>query len=323
MAMLAYELDLQIGINVPLTVLSSVLAVVFTFAALGSDMLWDSYSRERQGDNRNAKKKSTKGPRVRQREIVEEHDSRPLLGHAEGEGDVSPPLDDPELDPLFAHRNIIEENTPFETNGQAGRHSHAENDLRNDIARKIVPIGSSMLNLSTGRAADPVLSNHAESSTEQTESSDPSTPRPSSQFTGSSSTSSYHLSSIMNIAYRSTSPAKNAFVATGEALYHGFTLKNIARGLLWSLAITSMHYAGIFALKIPSGHCTLHPLLVVMSAFISWVVCVVGCVLMAQMETHLSQQFLFSVVATAGVASMHFTGKLVLRNPCNPFTNSL
>ena len=34
MAMLACELDLPIGINVPLTLLSAVLAVLFTFTAL-------------------------------------------------------------------------------------------------------------------------------------------------------------------------------------------------------------------------------------------------------------------------------------------------
>jgi NO-binding membrane sensor protein with MHYT domain len=39
------------------------------------------------------------------------------------------------------------------------------------------------------------------------------------------------------------------------------------------------------------------------------VVCVVGCIFMSQMETHLAQQFLFSFVATTGVAAMHFTGE--------------
>lgn len=42
-AMLACELDLPIGINVPLTLLSAMLAVFFTFAALASDLLWDTY----------------------------------------------------------------------------------------------------------------------------------------------------------------------------------------------------------------------------------------------------------------------------------------
>ena len=43
--MLACELDLTIGINVPLKILSSVLVVFFTFAALVSDLLWERYNR--------------------------------------------------------------------------------------------------------------------------------------------------------------------------------------------------------------------------------------------------------------------------------------
>ena len=48
--------------------------------------------------------------------------------------------------------------------------------------------------------------------------------------------------------------------------------------------------------------------LLILSALISWTVCTVGSILMAKMETHLPQQILFSVLATAGVAAMHFTG---------------
>lgn len=103
-------------------------------------------------------------------------------------------------------------------------------------------------------------------------------------------------------------PAKNLFVATAEALWKGLTMRNIIRGFLWSLAITSMHYVGIAALQVPDGHYKLQPFLVLLSALISWVVCLVGVILMAQMETHLGQQCFFSVVATLGVAAMHFTG---------------
>jgi len=120
---------------------------------------------------------------------------------------------------------------------------------------------------------------------------------------------------MINTAYRKgTSTGKNAFLATAETLYHGLTLKNLIKGLLWSLAITSMHYVGIAGLRIPRGYFVLNPFLVILSALISWVVCLVGCILMAHMETHLPQQFLFSFVATAGVAAMHFTGKKYTQN---------
>ena len=70
-----------------------------------------------------------------------------------------------------------------------------------------------------------------------------------------------------------------------------------------------MHYAGIAALRIPQGYTILEPSLVMLSGLISWIVCVVGCILMAQIETHFAQQFLFAIVACCGVAAMHFTGK--------------
>ena len=137
--------------------------------------------------------------------------------------------------------------------------------------------------------------------------SDQSTSRRSDSLMGSTY-SSYGLSNIMNIAYRGTSPAKNAFITTGEALYAGCTRRNIIKGFLWSLAITSMHYVGIAALRIPQGDITFEPPLVILSGLISWAVCLVGCILMSQIESHLTQQFLFAAVACTGVAAMHFTG---------------
>ncbi|CAD6586078.1 MAG: hypothetical protein ASARMPREDX12_002194 [Alectoria sarmentosa] len=136
--------------------------------------------------------------------------------------------------------------------------------------------------------------------------SDQSISRRSDSFMGSTH-SSYGLSNIMNLAYRA-SPGKNAFIATGESLYAGCTYRNIIKGFLWSLAITSMHYVGIAALRIPQGDFTLEPPLVILSGLISWAVCLVGCILMSQIETHLTQQFLFAAVACTGVAAMHFTG---------------
>lgn len=57
--------------------------------------------------------------------------------------------------------------------------------------------------------------------------------------------------------------------------------------------------------KIRYGQVVLDPWIVLASALISWLVCEIGCVCMAEMEAMLSQQLLFSVVATIGVAEMH------------------
>ena len=69
-----------------------------------------------------------------------------------------------------------------------------------------------------------------------------------------------------------------------------------------------MHYVGLLGLKVPNGFVIFNPGFVILSAIISWVVCLAGCVLMGSMETRIQQQLLFAVVATAGVAAMHFTG---------------
>lgn len=313
MAMLAYELDLQIGINVPRTVLSATLAVLFTFVALGSDLLWETYRRERHGKHWPLRRKQTpKGSKIREREITRDNDTRPLLRQSEEEAEYSPLVENAELT-RFDLRQVSpvgeDENAPFDIEGQPGSSLPEQMALRNDPARRpaTFPPEEALSPGTLGRALEPVFPSRADSITDFTDSSEHSVSRRPSSLLGSSS-SSYGLSSIMNIAYRSTSPAKNAFIATGDALYGGCTLKNITKGFFWSLAITTMHYAGLKALSIPSGYCTLNYWLVILSGFISWCVCVVGCILMPQMESHLGQQFLFSAVATTGVAAMHFTG---------------
>lgn len=102
------------------------------------------------------------------------------------------------------------------------------------------------------------------------------------------------------------SPAvpKNPFIAMYETLWAGLGVRSISKGFFWAIAITSMHYVGIRGLEVPRGYVTLNPYLVALSGLICWIVCVVGCVLILEIEIHLGQQLLFSVVATSGVAAM-------------------
>ncbi len=310
MAMLAYELDILIGINTSLTVLSSALAVVFTFAALAADLLWDTYSREQKGKNRKRKRRIPANGRSNpQREPSSDPDSRPLLGQSEDLEDLSPELN--------SNPN------PFELDGVDGEdNEQLEPSISKNIGasksdRRITTLHlfdrASAISASNSNRNRQLLSEYVDTSTDPTDSGEHSTSGQSSSLIGSGSSSTFGLSSIVNFAYLTASPAKNVFLVTGETLYLGLTPKNIMKGFVWSLAITSMHYAGIGALNIPNGYYTLNYAWVVLSAMISWLVCVVGCILMSKMETHLGQQFLFSVAATAGVTSMHFTGKVILR----------
>jgi signal transduction histidine kinase len=123
--------------------------------------------------------------------------------------------------------------------------------------------------------------------------------------------SSIGISSALGMIFHgeNSTSHQNVFAATAMHLFEGLTTRNIGKGFLWSLAITGMHYCGMLSLQVPEkGYLTFNWWLVLLSALISWITCTVGCVLMAHMETQLGQQILFSVIASTGVAGMHWTG---------------
>ena len=345
-AMLACELDLPIGINVPLTLLSAVLAVCFTFAALASDLLWDTYMRRRRRNNRSLRKEKRSRSAVKISKLnARDLSSERLLDTIEEEEEVEEEDEEDREEggaerysqdvegsrsPLFSKRlSGLDPNGTFnpDTPPQTPPISPQPILLREPSNEVLgVRLNGSAVEMPTkpsSQSPEPIIPTRVESSEStigdpgypryQRRPSDQSISRRSDSFMGSTH-SSYGLGNIMNLAYRGTSPAKNAFIATGEALYAGCTRKNIAKGFLWSLAITSMHYVGIAALRIPQGDFTLEPPFVILSGLLSWVVCLVGCILMSQIETHLTQQFLFAIVACTGVAAMHFTGTSVSTN---------
>lgn len=295
-AMLGCELDLPIGVDVPLTIFSSVLAVTFTFAALASDLLFERYRRGRQQRSHlRRRNRSTRGFTTDSNSGSWDNSPKPHAEEMEQEEqDYNDHAEDSEV------YGLLQGTSP---------ESDAQTIFRasNDPGSPTTPLNSAAYGDSANKfpALSPVTS-PADVSRPSSTFSDSGR---SSSFVGSTH-SSHALANIMNIAHRSTAPAGNAFIATGEALYTGCTCKNILKGFLWSLAITGMHYVGIAALIIPHGYLTLDPFLVILSGLISWVVCLVGVILMSRIETRLTQQFLFSVVASTGVAAMHFTGML-------------
>ena len=290
-AMLACELDLPIGINIPLTILSSVLAVIFTFAALASDLLWEHHrqGRRRRGRSRN-KSESRKASGIAAGSSLLPNGSKPHFGLLEQEEHNS------EDEEISERMGLLQD--PSDEEGQEPSF-RMEGTSESPGSMHEATSGDSTQKMSTLSPAGSIRG----------------TPRPCSNFSASrrsssyrSTQSSYRLADIMNFAHRSTAPASNAFRATGEALYLGCTPRNIIKAFSWSLAVSGMHYVGIAALQIPEGYYILSPSLVFLSGMISWIVCLVGVILMSQIETHLAQQFLFAVVASTGVAAMHFTG---------------
>ncbi len=285
-AMLACELDLPIGINVSLTLLSAALAVFFTFAALASDLLWDRYKRGREGEHRPIRRKQVSGNRLNGH--MHPYSYRPLSDHlAREEND---------------NAGHPDEAAPRDTalSQESGLLSEEDADLNSD-SRPATPIPVQPVR-HKGQGTNSLSSDSQDSS--QRMSFDHLGTTHSASMSSDSST----LGKVINLDYTRTLTTKNVFIATWEGIYRDLTFKNTLKGFSWSLAITSMHYVSIIALRIPKGYITLDYALVVISALISWSVCLIGCILMAQMETQLSRQILFSIVATTGVAAMHFTG---------------
>ena len=269
-AMLACELDLPIGINVPLTLLSAALAVCFTFAALASDLLWNTHVQRRQ--KRNRKRAQVKdGIGERPNIAMQEHTSSPLPAHFEEQEDYPQIFQDVESPLLGGGGSEEAGNGTSSDSGSINGNLPITPLLNGTVSRAALSCPDGGQDISDDRADRPHVMRRASSQNSVSRRS---------ESIMSSTHSIYSLSNILNLANRV--PAKNAFVATGEALYAGCTCRNVFKGFLWSLAITGMHYAGIAALRIPSGYSTFEPPLVAVSALISWVVCLVGCVLMAQ-----------------------------------------
>ena len=323
-AMLACELDLPIGIDVPLTVLSATLAVIFTFAALASDLLWDrsNFGQRSKRPTRKRKRAHSASGNYLSSSMRDRESSEPFLDRFQQECDedrerqpnleLGPPLDSGRLPPE------AEENTALNVSSWPSKFrtgldiDPAQPSLlppvNNSFPKTKVSSQAHISDLGTANFEDNVSETWTTESLPRT-SSEHHTSRRSSAVLDSPS-SSFGLSNIMSIKsyQRSSYSAKNAFLVTGKAIYIGSGWRNVIKGFFWSLAITGMHYVGILALQIPEGHIEFDLVLVMLSGFISWIVCLVGCILMSQMEVHLLQQFLFSAVAAAGVAAMHFTG---------------
>lgn len=332
-AMLACELDLPVGVDAWLTTLSALLATAFTFAALCGDLLWDRWRMQR---GRRQRRASRKGPKPKkpinlqhknmwnvlphqqedatrvpettemsaeeeyQDEIEEAEESRPLTGSIRLQ--ESAVLDEEEelMSPDEESQTITLQASPDTLDGTTShfipvKTPSGESSSSDPVSPKDVRTQAAFVIQQEHEARRPSSMTRTDSESTSTRSL--------------SNASSFGLNSLVNVAWlRTSSPVQNVFVLTATTLWAGLIYKNIVKGFFWSLAITSMHYVGIAGLVIPHGYYRLNPFLFLTSALISWIVCLVGCIFMAKMETHLPQQVLFSVVASTGVAAMHFTG---------------
>lgn len=317
-AMLAYGLDLRIGIDVGLTILSACLAVVFTFFALATHTVWHRCF----GTNeKSSRRKSHAAPEMvdtRNASAAEDGSLEPLLpvdsqitdfAHTDRQDPsshgVSLPMDAQQR-PSLAIRHDSGINPASETpdvispsfDGANGS-THQEPRLAN--IKDTNPVEISI----TQHARNMDLQNQDNDTEGDTESLGDSSSRRSSSF-GASTNSALGLgglTSIKRFRGRSDLPS-NPFAAMYKTLVAGLSVINLLKAFCWAIAITSMHYVGLRGLRVPEGFVSFNPYLVILSFLICWIVCIIGCILILEIETHLGQQLLFSVVAASGVAAM-------------------
>lgn len=307
-AMLACELDVRIGLDVPLTLLSAVLAVSFTFAALASDLLRHRYLRILK--KRKLSLRRERRMESAQRLALANNDrygsTDALLGpsNSDDRGDYTPQaVDDSQL-PASGDPRLLRNDSDPGAALDPIEEAFAEGD---DSMLRVYPDAHVALEPPQTLGGGELFPDESSGGTESLPRSS-GEENPSGWSSGTfTSESSSGLSGFLSLRIPKMSPSYG-FLGIVHLLYHGATLANFGKGFVWSLAITSMHYVGIIALKIPDGHFTLQPFLVLLSAVISWLVCTIGYVLIPQIEVNLAQQLFFSVIVAAGVAAMHFTG---------------
>ncbi|KIP04325.1 hypothetical protein PHLGIDRAFT_25656 [Phlebiopsis gigantea 11061_1 CR5-6] len=93
-----------------------------------------------------------------------------------------------------------------------------------------------------------------------------------------------------------------------KTYYSSVTLVVALRAAIWGLAIVFMHYCGMWAMEIPEGRIVWNWDIILLSYIVAFTVCFIGCVFMVHMEVHFGRQVLFSTIAALGTCSMHYTG---------------
>lgn len=286
--MLSCELHVAVGLDVSLTLFTGVLAVAFTFISLGKDLLRRSYACD--------------------------YPQKPSKAYI-SQGSRTPTQDISAGMPLLLGHNTNNDRTSLEPNRVSLDREDALPILQDRAATGTAPsdrvLASRLTHAPTmNRANDVGQQNYRSNSGsgEGSEEGNGSSGRPHWSF-GSSNVGSSRLEDLVSMATQGNKPHGNVFIATFWGLLGGISLETILMGLLWSLSLTCMHYGGLIAMEIPEGYMTLSPVPVVVSAIISWVVCIAGYIYMINVEPFLTQQILFSFVAAVGIASMHFTGK--------------
>ncbi|RPD54486.1 hypothetical protein L227DRAFT_616135 [Lentinus tigrinus ALCF2SS1-6] len=90
--------------------------------------------------------------------------------------------------------------------------------------------------------------------------------------------------------------------------YKTISIFLFVRAAIWAAAIVFMHYCGMWAMILPEGRIAWDLRIVALSYVVAFSVCFVGSMFMVHMESHIVRQMIFSTIAAIGCCSMHYTG---------------
>ncbi|KAH9884657.1 hypothetical protein C8Q73DRAFT_770527 [Cubamyces lactineus] len=313
--MLACRLDVAIRFDIPLTILSAVVAVGFTFAALASPYAMEAIENSisiRTLSKWNEEIYASVSNLVTGRTSDDlEAAYTPLRTSADERMSeaAEESIDDDHEGSSEEDERFAEEEQPVNFASGSGFSRLPSQHRRASFS--IDGASKSPAQSATRRVVQRVLSpNAARLSTL-------STPSTTSTDTSTSSESSFtrNLSGLSReTRLRIRAQAKDRPVPDFgwrywlKAHYKSISVFLCIRAAIWAAAIVFMHYCGMWAMKVPSGRVSWNLWIVALSYLVAFSLCFVGCLSMVHMESHFGRQVTFSTIAAIGCCSMHYTG---------------
>ncbi|KAI8980625.1 hypothetical protein BD414DRAFT_516347 [Trametes punicea] len=327
--MLACRLDVEIRFNIPLTILSAAVAVVFTFAALASP-----YAREAIGNSTSVQTLSrwNQGIYSRVSHLIPGRSSHDLEAAYTPLQTTVPEDCDHDIEVVSASMPVEEDDPgggseddqedhlpslheqerqaiPEDDSGQHRRFSFTSLGARGSPSKPSVePPTNRLLQRVLSSPSTPYLSRDStpsSSSTDTTSSSDSSFTRNLSGTTLATSASSWseqlHSGLSRETRLRIKARAKDRPLPEFgwrywlDVHYRSITVLLCIRAAIWAAAIVFMHYCGMWAMEIPMG-------------YISWNMGIVALSYLVAFSSHFGRQVVFSTIAAFGCCSMHYTG---------------
>ncbi|KAI0658269.1 hypothetical protein C8Q70DRAFT_994181 [Cubamyces menziesii] len=321
--MLACRLDVTIRFNIPLTILSAVVAVGFTFAALASPYAMEAI------ENSASIRTLSKWNQGIYASISNLVSGRPSDDLEAAYAPLRTSADEDRASEAADRESIMPGDEDYEDSSEEDERIVEEeqpSDFASGSGPSRLPSQRRHASFSFERPSRVSSKSPAHSATQRTHQSVPppdaarlsthSTPSSTSTDTTSSESSfTRNLSGLSHeTRLRIRAQAKDRPVPTFgwrywlKAHYKSINVFLCIRAAIWAAAIVFMHYCGMWAMDVPSGRISWSLWIVALSYVVAFSLCFVGCLSMVHMESHFGRQVAFSTIAAIGCCSMHYTG---------------